>query len=117
MKKYIRNWSQSDKILKYMKNNHTESVEATTFMHWKNFVWYEASARLSELKSMWLIEKVWKIRNRNLYRLTTEWIEFITWIERQPKQLRCKITFNWWITTVDTRTKIKKLKDFIANLF
>lgn len=50
--------------------------------NWRPFVWYNANARLSELKGLWFVEKVWVRENKInwwqpmfLYKITKEWIE------------------------------------------
>ena len=47
--------------------------------NWLPFLWYQAGARVSELKKMWFLEIVWKrkwklkgTRNMFLYKITEE---------------------------------------------
>ena len=82
----INFWTQKGKIFAYMQKNPNTIVEAIDFMSFLNtkpFVWYSSSARLSELKSKWLIECVWHRdwlfnsvmrRNKtiNLYKITSK---------------------------------------------
>lgn len=94
--------SQCAVILDFLKQHKRKIVEASDFMNWNcPFVWYSASARLSELKSLWLVEKVStrkgeKMRPIYLYKITQDWLEYFI---GKPIQ----------IEIVDTRPWYKKL--------
>ena len=88
--KQINIKSQCWTILNFLQNNPTRRVTGSDFTWgflkvWP-FVWYSASARLSELLRYWLIKKVWNIkgikrflypsRDRDLYTITTKGLNY-----------------------------------------
>ena len=81
--------SQSGLILQYMQKNKNKSIMPVIFVSpfifsSIPFVWYSSSARMSELKKMWLVEKIWEKRgvkkfffkshNQNIYKITEKWL-------------------------------------------
>lgn len=109
MKSSIRNWGQSSKILAHLQDYPVKVITATYFMWWMKVLWwksiewpfvgYSASARLSELKSLGLVDKVgetledWDKKNRNLYRISAKWIDYLIWTKINPVT-EVKITKN-----------------------
>jgi len=56
----VKEWWQYQKILFKFLENPIEFLKVadfqTTWLFWRKFIWYEAGARLSELKSLWYLE-------------------------------------------------------------
>ena len=82
--------SQKWLILSYLQKHPNKIITGSDFMgivrFWVPFIGYSASARLSELLWMWLIQKVgtrkskikflFKAKDRNLYKITQKWLLF-----------------------------------------
>lgn len=82
--------TQKGKILYYLQKHPKAIVEAKDFMNFistKPFVWYSASARLSELKNKGLVKCVWiraglfniilkKNKDINLYQITSKGLNY-----------------------------------------
>jgi len=87
----IRKKSQAGQILEFLQHHEHREVSWVDFMkdNWLSkapFIWYSATARLSELKRFWLVEIVWKqkwvkrffykSKDRNLYKITEKGLKY-----------------------------------------
>lgn len=85
-----KNW-QFWLILGYMKKHPNKQILASDFVNPsifsnKPYIWYSASARLSKLYKMGLINMVWykkwkirffkKSRDRKIWKINKEWLEY-----------------------------------------
>jgi len=87
--------SQAGQILKFLKENPNKEFWWSDFMwnsifknfrYWTPFIWYSATARLSELKRWGFVEISWKIKwikkffykskDRNLYKITEKGLKY-----------------------------------------
>lgn len=78
-------WAYARILLEFLQANpELEVAWADFFKGWKfPFLWQYPTARLSELKEMWLVEIVWKrenklknIRNIFEYKITKKWLKY-----------------------------------------
>lgn len=84
--------SQQGVILNYLKKHPNKKVSPDIFVNpfifsSVPFIWHSASARLCELRRLWLIEKIWvkkcikrflrKWKDINLYQITEQGKNFI----------------------------------------
>lgn len=105
--------SQKGKILDAMKTFIDVEVKPEFFMQGKRFVGYEASARLSELRKLWLVEiaeviRTQKNHGRYTYKITQKGLEykFGTPIDPTIKKKKCWPKFK----NIETMTKTDHLE-------
>ena len=73
-----RKWTQKNKIMSIILKNPHKWYMAKDFQQWRNFVWYEAWSRLSEMLKDWILEAETineKKRWQKFKRYKLQWVE------------------------------------------